>query len=98
MSQGHKYQANGCNIRPDPLGKDGSVSMRAPYSRLYEEPAVWCAREQPVYLKVPYNTLRYWLTGFNKMPPMILPAETGPVRLSFLNLLECHVLSGMRKI
>jgi uncharacterized protein (DUF433 family) len=28
---------------------------------------------------------------------MIQPAETDPVRLSFLNLLECHVLAGMRK-
>jgi hypothetical protein len=29
---------------------------------------------------------------------MIQPSETDPVRLSFLNLLECHALAGMRKI
>ncbi len=79
------------------MAKDGTTNMRAPYNRLYEEPA-YGVPETALYLKVPYNTLRYWLTGFNKMPPMILPAEIGPVRLSFLNLLECHVLAGMRKI
>src|SRR4029077_7631846 len=54
--------------------------------------------EAAIYLKVPYQTLRYWLTGFKKMPPMIQPVELEPVRLSFLNLLECHALAGMRRI
>lgn len=71
--------------------------MKAPYNRLYEEPAYGMA-ETAVYLKVPYQTLRYWLTGFNTRDPIIKPVETDPVRLSFLNLLECHVLAGMRKI
>jgi uncharacterized protein (DUF433 family) len=71
--------------------------MTSPYNQLYEEPA-YGVSEAAVYLKVPYNTLRYWLTGFKKMPPMIRPVETDPVRLSFLNLLECHVLAGMRKM
>jgi len=71
--------------------------MTAPYNELYEEPAYGLA-EAAVYLKVPYQTLRYWLTGFNARPPIVMPAETDPVRLSFLNLLECHVLAGMRKM
>ena len=71
--------------------------MKVPYNRLYEEPAYGMA-EAAVYLKVPYQTLRYWLTGFNTRCPIIEPAETDPIRLSFLNLLECHVLAGMRKI
>jgi uncharacterized protein (DUF433 family) len=71
--------------------------MTPPYNELYKEPA-YGVSEAAFYLKVPYNTLRYWLIGFKKMPPMIQPAEADPVRLSFLNLLECHVLSGMRKI
>ena len=29
---------------------------------------------------------------------MVEPVETDPVRLSFMNLLECHVLAGMRKL
>jgi uncharacterized protein (DUF433 family) len=71
--------------------------MIAKYNRLYEEPA-YGVPEVAVYLKVPYTTLRYWLTGFGKLPPIIEPVECGPIRLSFLNLLECHALAGMRKI
>lgn len=71
--------------------------MKVPPNQLYEEPAYGSA-EAAVYLKVPYQTLRYWLTGFNTRPPIIKPVETDPIRLSFLNLLECHVLAGMRKI
>lgn len=66
-------------------------------NRLYEQPAYGLS-EAATYLKVPYNTLRYWLTGFKKMPPIIQPVETDPVRLSFLDLLECHVLAGMRGV
>jgi uncharacterized protein (DUF433 family) len=64
---------------------------------LYDQPA-YGLPEAAVYLKVPYTTLRYWLTGFGKLPPIIKPVESGPIRLSFLNLLECHALAGMRKI
>jgi uncharacterized protein (DUF433 family) len=71
--------------------------MIAKYNRLYEEPA-YGVPEVAVYLKVPYTTLRYWLTGFGKLPPIIEPVASGPIRLSFLNLLECHALAGMRKI
>ncbi|MGH9746854.1 MAG: DUF433 domain-containing protein [Candidatus Acidiferrales bacterium] len=71
--------------------------MTPQYNKLYEEPA-YGVSEAAVYLKVPYQTLRYWLTGFQRMPPMVVPAESEPLRLSFLNLLECHVLAGMRKM
>jgi uncharacterized protein (DUF433 family) len=71
--------------------------MIARYNKLYEEPA-YGVPEAAVYLKVPYTTLRYWLTGFGKQPAIIEPAESGPVRLSFSNLLECHALAAMRKI
>ncbi len=71
--------------------------MTARYNKLYEEPAYGLS-EVAVYLKVPYQTLRYWLTGFNRRPAIIKPVEANPVRLSFLNLLECHALAGMRKI
>lgn len=71
--------------------------MIAPYNKLYEEPA-YGLPEAAVYIKVPYTTLRYWLIGFGKQPAIIEPAESGPVRLSFLNLLECHALAGMRKM
>ena len=71
--------------------------MTGHYNELYEEPA-YGLPEAAVYLKVPYQTLRYWLTGLHKRPPIVLPVECTPVRLSFLNLLECHVLAGMRKL
>lgn len=71
--------------------------MPARYNKLYEESA-YGLPEAAAYLKVPYQTLRYWLTGFNARPPIVAPVETDPVRLSFLNLLECHVLAGMRKM
>jgi uncharacterized protein (DUF433 family) len=66
-------------------------------SEIYEQPA-YGTSETAVYLKIPYQTLRYWLTGFKARPPIIHPVETNPVRLSFMNLLECHALAGMRKI
>ena len=71
--------------------------MIARYNKLYEEPA-YGLPEAAVYIKVPYTTLRYWPTGFGKQPAIIEPAESGPVRLSFLNLLECHALAAMRKM
>jgi uncharacterized protein (DUF433 family) len=70
--------------------------MAAHYNKLYEEPA-YGVSEAAVYLKVPYQTLRYWL-GLHHRPPIVVPAEMDPIRLSFLNLLECHVLAGMRRI
>ncbi len=64
---------------------------------LYDEPA-YGVSEAAAYLKVPYNTLRYWLTGFKRVAPVVVPAQAEPVRLSFLNLLECHALAGMREL
>jgi len=71
--------------------------MPAAHQDVYEQPAYGLS-EAAVYLKVPYQTLRYWLTGFRARQPIVVPAERDPVRLSFVNLLECHVLAGMRKI
>lgn len=71
--------------------------MNTLYNDLYEEPAYGMS-EAATYLRVPYQTLRYWLTGFGRRAAIIMPVEIAPVRLSFFNLLECHVLAGMRKI
>jgi uncharacterized protein (DUF433 family) len=76
---------------------NGVLAMSVRYNKLYEVPA-YGLPEVAVYLKVPSTTLRYWLTGFSKRPPIIEPVELNPIRLSFLNLLECHALAGMRKI
>ncbi len=50
------------------------------------------------YLRVPYQTLRYWIRGSESVPPLIRLAGDDPPRLSFMNLLECHMLSAMRAI
>ena len=71
--------------------------MIALNNEIYEQPA-YGTPEAAVYLRIPYQTIRYWLTGFKTRPPIIHPIETDPVRLSFMNLLECHALAGMRKI
>lgn len=60
----------------------------------YEFPAYGIV-EAARYLRIPYQTLRYWLTGFARVKPIIRMA--GENRLSFMNLLECHVLAGMRR-
>ena len=70
--------------------------MTAQKLLLYEQPAYGLS-EAAVYLKIPYTTLRYWL-GLSKAPPIIESAESHPVRLSFMNLLEAHALAGMRKL
>jgi len=70
--------------------------MTAQNLRLYEEPAYGIS-EAAVYLKVPHTTLRYWL-GLGKLPPIIQPAGSNPVRLSFMNLLESHALAAMRNL
>jgi uncharacterized protein (DUF433 family) len=70
--------------------------MTARDLKLYEEPAYGIS-ETAVYLKVPYSTLRYWL-GLSKLPPIIQPAGSNPVRLSFMNLLEYHALAAMRNL
>jgi uncharacterized protein (DUF433 family) len=62
---------------------------------LYELPA-YGIPEAARYLRTPYQTLRYWLTGFGHMPPVIKMAA--PNRLSYFNLLECHAVMAMREV
>src|SRR5262249_37433361 len=62
---------------------------------ILEAPAYSCA-EAASYARVPYQTLRYWVVGRNGIPPLINPSEIQPIALSFLNLLECHVLHALR--
>ena len=54
--------------------------------------------EAAQYLRVPLNTLVYWVKGGGSLPPLIKIASTSPPRLSFTNLLECYMLSSMRAI
>lgn len=62
---------------------------------LWEVP-IYGALDAAHYLRIPYQTLRYWLRGRDNVGPIVAPAANDPPRLSFTNLLECHMLSAMR--
>ena len=57
------------------------------------------------YLLVPRATLRSWVVGMSYgsdgerrfFKPVIQPAATSPVALSFINLIEAHVLAAIRR-
>jgi uncharacterized protein (DUF433 family) len=67
--------------------------MRYDAQELMETP-IYGAVEAAHYVRVPYQTLRYWIQG----NPLIKLASVSPPRLSFMNLMECHMLSSMRSI
>jgi uncharacterized protein (DUF433 family) len=46
------------------------------------------------YLRIPRKTVEYWVSGGRS--PMVRLPFTSPPRFSFMNLLECHILSAMR--
>jgi uncharacterized protein (DUF433 family) len=54
--------------------------------------------EAALYLRVPISTLDYWVYGRGRTPGLITVASRHPRSLSFMNLLECHMLAAMRKI
>jgi uncharacterized protein (DUF433 family) len=62
------------------------------------ETPIYGVTEAAQYLRVPLNTLRYWVHGGGSVPPLIKLVSTEPLRLSFANLLECYMLSSMRAI
>jgi len=54
--------------------------------------------EAALYLRVPISTLDYWVFGRGKTKGLIKAASRHPRSLSFMNLLECHMLAAMRSI
>lgn len=61
-----------------------------------EDIPIYGTVEAAQYVRVPSPTLRYWILGSEFVPPLIEIAAKDPPRLSFANLLECHMLSAMR--
>lgn len=61
-----------------------------------ERPAYTIA-EAAHYLNVPRTTARYWATGEGMHLPLITVAAREPMLLSFLNLVELHVLAAIRR-
>lgn len=60
------------------------------------ETPMYGTSEAAHYLRVPYQTLRYWTKGNRDNEPIVTLALNDPPRLSFMNLLECHMLSALR--
>lgn len=69
--------------------------MQVAQESILEVP-IYGAVDAARYLLIPYQTLRYWIRGHGAIEPIIKLAEDSPPRLSFLNLIECHMLSSMR--
>jgi uncharacterized protein (DUF433 family) len=49
------------------------------------------------YLRIPKATLRSWLVGEGSFKPVIAIADRGRVLLSFINLIEVHILDAIRR-
>ena len=49
------------------------------------------------YLTVPDATVRYWATGQDNYEPLIEIPANRPALLSFINLVELHVLAAIRR-
>jgi uncharacterized protein (DUF433 family) len=49
------------------------------------------------YLAIPVSTVRYWCLGGNGNRPLLTPAQKRPLALSFVNLVELHVLGAIRR-
>ena len=66
---------------------------------------IYNAAEAAHYLRIPSNTIRYWIfgggyptaTGRRRARPLISPADPATAGLSFVNLLELHVLGAIRR-
>ena len=71
------------------------VGVAGNLNQIIETP-IYNMGEAARYARVPYQTLRYWTKGRRYVQPLIRLASIDPPRLSFQNLMECHMLSGMR--
>ena len=49
------------------------------------------------YLGLPASTVRYWSAGRDTYKALITSAEKHPIILSFLNLVELHLLAAIRR-
>lgn len=57
----------------------------------------YSASEAAHYLLLPVSTVRYWSVGREHYAPLIDAASTDPLTLSFLNLVELHILAAIRR-
>jgi len=76
--------------------KGGVVKFIATNERL--ELPLYGLSEAALYLRVPIKTLEYWAFGRKPISALIQAASKKPRSLSFMNLLECHMLASMRSL
>jgi len=69
--------------------------MHSEIQNVFEVP-IYGLTDAAHYLRLPYQTLRYWTRGRAEIEPIVNLASLDPPRLSFVNLMECHMLSAMR--
>ena len=72
--------------------------MRVPVADDQLELPLYGLAEAALYLRVPIKTLEYWAFGRGRVPPLVRVASRLPRSLSFMNLLECHMLAAMRSL
>jgi len=65
-------------------------------TKAFLETPIYGTKEVASYVRVPYQTLRYWIRGSESVGPLVKLVSLTPPRFSFYNLLECHMLSAMR--
>jgi hypothetical protein len=49
------------------------------------------------YLRLPLPTLRHWSLGLGKVAPVFSLDDPDRQYLSFMNLVEAHILAGIRR-
>ncbi|MGH9837295.1 MAG: DUF433 domain-containing protein [Blastocatellia bacterium] len=93
---------------PMSIAKISDKQIRAVYGGDPREIPLYTLQQAASYLKIPFETLRSWVKGryypvteaegrrFFK-PIIALPTPSVP-RLSFMNLVEAHVLDGIRRV
>jgi uncharacterized protein (DUF433 family) len=79
-----------------PTLKSAAMKLTATHDSL--ELPMYGLSEAALYLRVPLKTLEYWTIGTGKNKPLIKAAGQHPRSLSFMNLLECHMLAAMRSL
>lgn len=74
------------------------TDRKALIENIREQPA-YSAKEASRYLGIPYPTLRDWVKGFprSSQEPIIYLPDASQKLLSFINLIEIHVLDAIRR-
>jgi len=93
--RGHAARQNNCdNICK--LVSPAMNSRRSAFEDARLAPA-YGFREAAHYLRLPVPTLRSWCLGLGKTPPVFQMDDPRRKSLSFMNMVEAHILAGIRR-